>query len=295
MKKWLKYATILSLLLGLVLWGIVHFVAPYAIVQPPRINEALTPEDLRLDYRPLAVTTPDSVVLRGYWINSAADTTRGIVLLLHGIGGCKEHLLPFAQTLAQRGIAALVFDGRAHGQSGGAYCTYGAKEKQDIACLVDHIERNAPPCPIGIWGSSMGGAIALQALAYDPRIDFGIVESTFTQLDQIVFDYMNRYLRGFGLKFISDYGLRQAGLIADFDPESVQPIQSVQQIHQPVFLAHGDADANISVAYGQQLFQQLAAKDKSLEIVEGGGHFDLAQKGGPAYYQKVMAFLEQQL
>lgn len=292
MKKKLTYLTLfLAFILILGFIGI-HQIAPYAIIQPPRISLPLQPKDLGLESSPLNVQTKDSLALAGYWIKSQQDSTRGIIILVHGIGGCKEHFLDLAKELAEKGIASIVFDNRAHGSSEGQFCTYGFKEKEDIQQIVQHIKAQAPDLPLGIWGNSMGGAIALQALAIEPRIEFGLIESTFTDLSQIVFDYKKRLLKGFGIRALSDYALERAGVLADFDPNQVKPIQAVGQIEQPIFLAHGDADRNISVQYGKALFEGLKSEQKQLVIVEGAGHFSLYEKGGVEYKEQVLGFVE---
>lgn len=270
-------------------------IAPYAIVQPYRASLATTPEQLGLEQEPLNLQTKDSVQLAGYWIKSQQDSAKGIIILVHGIGGCKEHFLGLAKELSQQGIESIVFDGRAHGASGGQYCTYGFYEKEDIQQIVDKIKTQAPHLKIGIWGNSLGGAIAIQALELDPRIEFGLIESTFTDLSQIVLDYKKRLLKGFGIQALSNFALKRAGEIAQFDPQQVKPIASVKNIEQPVFLAHGDADQNIKVAYGKQLFQALKSQDKELAIVKGAGHFSLYQVGGQQYKNKIMRFIYRQL
>jgi len=238
----------------------------------------MTPQSLGLQSENLSVKTKDEITLNGYWIESNQDTTRGLMILVHGIGGCKEHFLGLSQSLADRGIASVLFDGRAHGKSEGEYCTYGFQEKQDISQIIDFIKSKTPELKIGIWGNSLGGAI-----------------STFTKLDQIVFDYFNKGVKGFGIKYLSDYALGRAGTIADFDAKEIQPIVSVQNIAQPVLIAHGDSDANISVTYGQELFAALKSIDKEFIEVEDGGHFDLFQKGGSAYKDKLMHFIDSNL
>jgi len=287
---------VLSLIVIAVLsYIILHHVAPYAILQPQKINESLTPQQLGLNSKELKVIAEDGIELNGYWLESATDTTKGYMILIHGVGGCKEHFLGLAQDLAHRGIASVVFDLRAHGTSGGQYCTYGAKEKKDIAQIVSAIQKRAPGLPIGIWGNSLGGAIALQSLEYDQRIAFGVIESTFTDLSQIVIDYKKRILKGIGSKLVSDYVLKRAGEIGDFDPFKIKPINAVKNIQQPVFIAHGDADKNISYRYGQQLFKNLKTADKEFYLVEGGEHFGLFNQGGDAYKSKLMAFIDRNL
>lgn len=295
MKIFLKFI-ITGILLLLILGFIgVNNIAPYAIVQPPRINEPIKPQDLGLESEPLNLRTSDGVELSGYWIKSGVDTSRGIIILIHGIGGCKEHALNLTKELSQKGIESIIFDGRAHGESGGEFCTYGFKEKKDISQIIDKIKKRNPNLPIGIWGNSLGGAIAIQTMEFDPRINFGIIESTFTELPQIVFDYKKRILKGFGVRNLSDYALKRAGKIADFDPEKIQPIQSVKNIEQPVFMAHGAADKNIFAKYGKALFNNLKSEDKVFTLVEGAGHFDIYDKGGMEYKNKIMGFIERNL
>ncbi len=273
----------------------IHHVAPYAIVQPQRINEELTPDKLDLESEDLGVKGIDDIELNGYWIKSKQDSAKGVIILVHGIGGCKEHFLNLSKELSELGIETIIFDGRAHGKSGGKYCTYGFKEKEDISKIVDEVENRNPNFVIGIWGNSLGGAIAIQALEFDKRIDFGIIESAFTELDKIVYDYKKRILHGIGLKMLSDYALKRAGEIANFDPDKVKPVESVKNIEQPILISHGDSDKNISIEYGRELFKNLKSSDKELVVIEGAGHFDLFIKGGDKYKVKIIKFIEKNL
>ena len=93
------------------------------------------------------------------------------------------------------------------------------------------------------------------------------------------------------MRFISDYSLKRAGEIAQFDPSRVMPIEAVQHIEQPMFIAHGTADPNIKFEYGQQLFEKLKSKDKTFYPVEGANHYNLFQVGKAAYEQAIWEFM----
>jgi alpha-beta hydrolase superfamily lysophospholipase len=216
------------------------------------------------------------------------------MLLIHGIGGCKEHFLNLAGKLENQGITSIVFDGRAHGESDGTFCTYGYYEKQDISKIVDFIKKQNPEIRIGIWGNSLGGAIAIQAMENEKRIEFGVIESTFTALDQIVYDYQKRICKGIGLRLVTDAALEEAGKIANFNPDAVKPIHAVKNIHQPIFIAHGDNDENIHYTYGEQLYKNVASTQKEFVLIKGGGHFNLFAQGGKDYEGKLMGFIHRQ-
>lgn len=295
MNKKIKYGFFATLIISVLALTAVIIFAPYAVLQPPRINEKITPSDLKLEYAELSIKVEEKVNLKGYYILPKKDSIRGLIVLVHGIGGCKEHFLGLSDKLSNQGIASIIFDGRAHGQSGGEYCTFGFKEKKDISKIIDTIKKDFPKIPIGIWGNSLGGAIAIQALEFDKRIKFGIIESTFANLSEIVFDYKKRMLKGIGIKSLSNYLLKRAGEIGNFDPFKIQPIQSVENIFQPIFLAHGDSDENISAEYGKQLFERLSSTDKEFHLIKGGGHFDLFEKGGKEYENSILKFIEKNI
>ena len=288
------YSTI-SILSIIVLAALgIHYIAPYAILKPPRINEPKLAEHFQQRLESLSISTADDLQLSAYLTSSAKAPSIAYFILLHGIGGCKEHFLGLSNKLRKQGIASIVFDSRAHGQSEGQYCTYGAKEKEDISAIIDLIKSRHPNAPIGIWGNSMGGAVAIQAMALDKRIDFGIIESTFTDLSQIVFDYQKRLFKIPSRK-LSNYVLNRAGEIADFNPKFIQPIESVKNITQPILIAHGDADKNIPFAYGQALFAALSSEDKEFVRVPNGGHTGLFVTGGKKYENKLFSFIDRQL
>ncbi|MEL7220331.1 MAG: alpha/beta fold hydrolase [Bacteroidota bacterium] len=285
------------LLLFLVALGVVSYlglfhIAPYAIIQPYRAPPTSLEVPDSIQMQNITFQSHDNLKLQALSAYAPHQPVRGVMILVHGIGSCKEHMNSLAIGLAAQGIACFWADGRAQGQSEGKYCTYGYFEKQDIQALYQVAQKSYPDVPIGIWGNSLGGAIALQALELEEGLAFGIIQSTFTDLDQIVYDYQKRYTFGVGAHWATRIALREAGEIAGFPPAAVCPIESARQIEQPVLIAHGDADKNISVEYGKQLYETLASEDKELVIVAGGGHNNL---GNPAYWERTFAFIDKQL
>jgi fermentation-respiration switch protein FrsA (DUF1100 family) len=61
----------------------------------------------------------------------------------------------------------------------------------------------------------------------------------------------------------------------------------IGQVHAPVLIIHGSADATVPVGEGRQLFK-LANEPKALAIVDGAGHGDLWKNG---LWPDVLAFL----
>lgn len=235
----------------------------------------------------------DELLMKAFYLKSAIENTKGTLIMIHGIRSRKERFSKIGGRLAEMGYNVVAVDLRAHGESGGIHCTFGEYEKRDLQALIDILEEKGLAEHIGIWGQSLGAAVALQTMEIDKRIQFGIIESTFSNLESIVHDY-TKFFIGFNPPFLTNYLLSRSAKIANYHPESIQPSESCKNIHQPVFYAHGEIDEKISIDYGRKNFNALASQEKQFHIVENAKHSDVWQVGGKDYYKKVFDFLDSQ-
>jgi len=236
--------------------------------------------------------TTDGLKLTSYLTYSSRDTTFGTIILVHGIRSYKEHFIELSEYLSEQGFNSVAIDLRAHGQSEGTHCTFGVKEKEDISTLIDTLEKQEgiSQC-IGIWGQSLGGAIALQAMGSDKRIQYGIIESTFSDLNSITNDYFKNKI-GFSFKIFTDYLVYRAGKIAEFDPQEASPLLYCSKIEQPILLIHGNQDKRINIKYAKANFSQIKSPKKELCIIEGANHLNVWQIGGIQYFDKIISFIK---
>lgn len=237
-------------------------------------------------------TSFDGTRLQAFLTYAKTDTIKGTIILVHGIRSNKAYFYKLSKTAAKNGYNSVALDLRAHGFSKGSHCTFGVKEKKDIASLIDHLNNEeAIKDNIGIWGQSLGGAISIQALSYDKRIQFGIIESTFSNFHTITNDYARHYI-GFGIPAFTKYQVNRASKIADFNPNEAYPIEACKQITQPVFMAHGAKDKRIKIEYGKQNFDQLKSTKKQFYEIPDGNHYNIWEVGGNAYFEKVFEFMD---
>jgi len=281
---------VLALLLIIGVLLLATYVLPYAIIQPGRKTKDITPAAYNLDFEHFRFQVGEGIELDTFYV-PAVGISRANLIMMHGVGSCKEVYLEYVAELAQTGYNIMLWDQRAHGKSGGKYLTYGYHEKHDISMAIDWLEARNPGLPIGIYGNSMGGAVAIQSLAGNPGLRFGLIESTFTDLATVANAYGSR-MSGLPLpRFLSDYVLRCAGKIADFEPFTIRPLDAARKVTQPILHIHGDADANINISHARALFAAYASTDKTLYVVKNGDHADLWEKGGGGYRQTWFGFL----
>jgi alpha-beta hydrolase superfamily lysophospholipase len=122
------------------------------------------------------------------WLYPARGDTQEapIVVMAHGLSGTRrDGLGPFAERFAAAGIAALLFDHRGFGDSGGEPDLFRPPRQLEdwraaIACA-----RSLPGVDaerVATFGSSMGGGNALAAAAGDPRVAAAVSQVPFLDM-----------------------------------------------------------------------------------------------------------------
>lgn len=109
-----------------------------------------------------------------------------IVVMAHGLSGTRrDRLGPFAERFAAAGFAALVFDHRGFGDSGGEPDLFHpARQLEDWSAAI-RCARSLPGIDarrVVTFGSSMGGGNALAAAAEDPGVAAAISQVPFLDI-----------------------------------------------------------------------------------------------------------------
>lgn len=244
-------------------------------------------------YQLLTFISKDKLSLEAYFSPSLSDRPKGLVILLHGIRSQKEIFYEMSAVFAAAGYSSIALDLRAHGRSEGKYCTFGVREQEDVLQIIDYAmeQKLAGYHHIGIVGKSLGGAIAYQLLATNKRLQFGIIESAMADLTKTVQHYFKRSI---GLSYLPliQYFINRASQIADFDANQIDIAASCRAINQPMLLVHGTLDKSILITQGKSNYEILATNQKEFLEIPSGGHKDLWQIGGIAYYQKLADFID---
>lgn len=239
----------------------------------------------------LSIISFDKIKLSASLTYSNKDSAKGTIILLHGIRSNKNHFINLSDFLSKNGYNSVALDLRAHGESEGQFCSFGVNEKKDIQKLIDYLSENEKLDHFGIWGQSLGGAIGLQAMGIDERIEYGIVESTFSDFKTIVNDYFDLHA-GFSFTPFTNYLVNRTGSIAEFDPNDAKPIKYCKSIVQPILVVHGNNDERINIKYGKDNYSKIKSKDKQFIEIDSANHSNVWKIGGDKYFDNVLAFLD---
>lgn len=173
----------------------------------------------------------------------------GGVVICHGAGSTKESHLDFARACRAHGMAAVAFDQRGHGATGGVL---DARAVDDVATIASLLPRG----PVGLRGSSMGGWLVLAAAeTINPAAVVAICPATGEGL--------LRAIRARHLDFPADPDAVEAAMTAhDSDANAAA-------LGNRLLLLHAEGDEVVGVERSRALHETAAAA-KYVEVP--GGH-----------------------
>ena len=244
---------VLSVLVIFSLWGF------YSSIRPPKLVSAITPRDLKMNYEDVSFRTADGLMLRGWYIPSAKRTEKTLILL-HGYPADKGNILPPLAFLHDD-FNLLLFDFRYLGKSEGNYSTAGAKEVEDLLAAVQFLKGRGTS-EVGVWGFSMGGAVALMAIEKAPEIRAVISESSYSSLAAMAFELMRIPVLNYPIAYLVGFW---AKLFLGIDVRDASPADRIRNTTVPILLIHSSADAVIPFSHARRL-QQALEKNPNAEF-----------------------------
>jgi dipeptidyl aminopeptidase/acylaminoacyl peptidase len=199
------------------------------------------------------------------WLFRGAGHRRGTVIYMHGSADNRASGVYIAERFLKRGFDALAYDSRAHGESEGDACTYGYYEKEDLRKALDLLASR----PIVVIGVSLGGAVALQAAAEDPRIAAVVAVATFSDIRTVATERAPFVASRADI----DAAFRLAEQQASFKADDASPLKAAARIRVPVLLIHGRLDHETFPQHSERVLAALQG-EKRLLLVPGAGHND---------------------
>lgn len=261
--------------LALVLAGMIGLLVVMSLAQfwlavrPPRIAVPLHPAQFGLAPEEVTIAAADGTRLAGWFLKRPGAP--GIVLL-HGYPADKADLLPLAAALHQR-FTVLLVDLRHFGKSEGRVTTLGVEERQDLKRAVDFLATRGVS-PVGVFGLSLGGAVAIMTAAEEPRIRAVVAYAPFADLVQLGHDLF-RWLGPVRVPMVALMRL-WSRLFLGIDIAARSPAGAARGLDIPVLLIHSREDEQIGFAHAERLHGALAANPRArFYFLEHGRHAEL--------------------
>jgi dipeptidyl aminopeptidase/acylaminoacyl peptidase len=290
--------TVMNILIGIVLIIVIlPLILVYANTHPPRYPLHVPPSVYEADFEEVHATSEDGIDLAGWLIKPPhPHGPAPAIIMCHGVGANKSDFTELAASLARRGYFVLLFDFRAHGESGGSRTSLGYHEQKDVAAALSVLE-NRPGIDrkrIGIYGFSMGGATAILAAARSGAFSAVVADSSFTSLrDQARASVTGVYhLPSFPFVSLAVLGYE---LYFQTSVEHVSPLAVIGSLSPvPILIIAGEGDKLIPADNGRVLYA-AAREPRELWIIQGSDHGGTLAAAGSEYEKRVGEFFERHM
>ena len=254
----------------------------HSSIKPETFVSNVTPSDYGLEYENVTLVTEDNVSLDSWFVPSASETSRTIIVL-HGYQYDKGDIFPTFRFLAEE-FNLFFFDFRYHGRSGGSYTSFGFHEREDVIAAVKHL-REKNQTRVGMLGISFGGTIALMG-AKASGVDAVVSDSAFASLDSKISQTYSHF------RILSPLFETLTKIIAkivlDIDTASISPENAVRSLNIPLMVIHSSEDSETGVEHAHRL--KDANQEIELWIIDQEKHVFATSGRESEYRQRVTSF-----
>jgi uncharacterized protein len=245
----------------------------------------------------LELTTSDGYQIVAYEVT--AEQPKAVIIFLSGIHNPSvTAFFGHARMLLDEGYASILLEMRAHGESEGGVIALGYEEYLDVQAVVDYIKRSNryTDVPVVVYGLSMGGATAVNAIGQIAEIDGLISLSAFSAWDDVFVDNMglSEPLASLQRPFVRLY----TGFKYGFDKHHITPKQQIQNLgDRPALIIHSTDDSQVPFANYQRLMAlapdhvETWVRHGDLHFIVQDGHFLNPQEDAP-YAARIIHFMD---
>jgi uncharacterized protein len=264
------------------------------LLSPVRAPLQYRPADVGLEMETLRIPGPRGELAAWY-----LPARNGCTLICcHGINDNRgQWVAQVAQLHARGGYGALLFDFAGHGESAGKLVTYGARETQDIAAVLDYLRArgDVDMGRVGVLGYSLGAIASVLAAAQMPELRCLVIESGFADVHRDIGTLFTRYtgLPSFPFANLIVFFCQ---LIAGVKLSEIRPVRLIGRLSpRAAFIISDLNDEIANEPFDGEHLYAAAAEPKRLWQVKESGHVRAFVEAEHEWVRRVGDFLDEHL
>lgn len=250
----------------------------------------------RNEYINVRIDSFDKTKLSGYFRPAADRSAKFAVIFLHGWNEHPSEMAAYARLMMRQiECHVLIAHQRAHGMSGGKYCTFGVYESVDLLRWMDFIKQQVGhDCKIFVVGRSTGAVTALlsaQQQEFPSDVAGIIADCPFDTLEKVLLNQSRkRYNFEFKLpiKTVDTILNKKFGFGMDRCDAAIH----AGRIRVPVLVFQA-GDDNVAPPEGARRIYDNIKTPKRLVAVDHAQHIMCYEKAPAVYEREVRKFVEQ--
>ncbi|MBN1396794.1 MAG: alpha/beta hydrolase [Bacteroidetes bacterium] len=303
MEKKTKKKILIGILIGIILLAAGFLFALPLLVMDPMVNmhvsfdETWTAEKFGLKADHFFVKTEDGLNISAYKIMT--ERPKAVIVCLSGIHNPSATVyFGHARLFKKHNYGTVLFDMRAHGESGGDMICLGYKEYLDTKAIVEHIKSDSlyKDVPIVVMGLSMGGVTAINSTGEIPEIDGLISLSAYSSWEDVFYESMSEEAPAFLTNIVEPFVPLTAAIKYNVNSWAISPKKEIQKLgNRPALLIHSREDSQVPFDNFKRILESAPSHVETY-IREGDlhfitGHFTEPEKD-TVYAAKILQFLD---
>jgi len=262
--------------------------------------QSQTPRRLKLRQHPKLPVEPiqfvsNGATLHGWHIPGKCGPGTPLVLLAHGWGTNRSHMLRYVEPLHQAGYSLLLYDARSHGESDAAPVTSILTFRDDLMAAIRYARQRPEinPRRIGVIAHSFGAFAAILASSRRLDLDAVVTDSMPASFSSMTKAELRRFkLPAFPLAHLIPLVWMLRAGIPPWRRQQFRLDRLLQRNEPPLLMVHSRKDDYIPPGDLTGLLSRLPAPPAHL-YVETEGHN--ASERDPRFWTEVLPFLETHL
>ena len=258
--------------LGAVFVGAVSLYGSLEVTAIPYLAVPYTPKDFGLAWEEVSFLSHDKLKLTGWFVPALAPSEVTIIVV-HGLGSNAGDMLLNTLCLTHGPWNLFFFNFRGHADSQGHLTSLGPLELKDLESALSFVKAAKPEATrrLGIYGHSLGAAVAIVGAARHPELLAVAAESPFVRTRRTV-SYFSRHFYGIPEFPVMYLALFLARLRLGVSLWNFSPIDEIGKIApRPLFVIHAERDERMPMSDTEALMA-AAGEPKELWVVPGAGH-----------------------
>lgn len=264
----------------------------YMNSHPPKYPLYISPSKFGLKYEDISFGTTDGVGLKGWFIKGNGKGELPTLIICHGLGANRSDFTELAAGLSRGGYNILLFDFRGHGESDRKASSFGYLEQNDLIGALKYVKsrEGVDRKRIGVYGFSMGGAVAILVASKTDEIKAVISDSSYTSLrEQGKGLFKDSFLPSF--LFLPPL-IWMYEVVFHVDADEMSPVSAVSKMSpRGVMVIGGGADEQMPSSDAMRLFA-AANEPKELWLIPGAVHGGTIYMSGDEYGKRVLRFMD---
>ncbi|MDR1684004.1 MAG: alpha/beta hydrolase [Elusimicrobiota bacterium] len=256
---------------------------------------AIFPDQFKLPFENVIFKNKAGITLKG-WFVPATQGSNKTIIFMHGWGMNKGNILANTYFLRDAGYNLFYFDFRGSGESGDGVTSIGYLEIQDADAAIETILQTRPAQAevLGVYGLSMGAAVAVYEAAHNPNVKAIAAEGCYYSYEKVVTRWakMHKRVPYFPMVALTLYFARKR---LGLNPEKFSPKHNIRQLQgKPIFILSG-SDDQLAPRHDARKLYAKASNPKQLWIVANAAHTDSAEVAGQQYKNRLEGFFTKYL